>query len=99
VYNATALADDLSLGEAVTMEANITYNNSMIRAPDMTLWTNITATSAAENETVTSSIKIIPTRCQTNSTSCKYCCRGYCNASIAVYVVSAASTVVSMHGQ
>lgn len=67
-YNATEVTNDLNVNEEVVMEANITYNNSMIRAPDMLLWTNITAMSAAENETRTSSIKITPQRCTVNTT-------------------------------
>lgn len=67
-YNATAVADSLSLGEVVVLESNITYNNTMIRAPNMVLWTNITATSAAENKTFTSQKTVAPNRCTVNTT-------------------------------
>lgn len=67
-FNATAVADSLSLGEVVVMESNITFNNSMIRAPNAVLWTNITATSAAGNWTASASITVVPNRCVSNNT-------------------------------
>lgn len=69
VYNTTAVTDSLTLGEVVVMEANITYNNSMIRDPNKVVWTNISYTSVAENETVTSQITIVPVRCTDNTTA------------------------------
>lgn len=67
-YNTTAVADSLSLGEVVVLDSNITYNNTMIRAPDMVLWTNITTTSAAANKTTSAQITVMPNRCKVNTT-------------------------------
>jgi uncharacterized repeat protein (TIGR01451 family) len=67
-YDATEVTNDLNVNEEVVMEANVTYNNSMIRAPDTVFWTNITAVSVAENETKTSFIKVTPVRCTVNVT-------------------------------
>jgi hypothetical protein len=67
-YNTTAVADSLSLGEVVVLESNITYNNTMIRAPNMVLWTNITTTSAAANKTTSAQITVMPNRCTVNTT-------------------------------
>lgn len=73
-YDLTEVTNDLNVNEEVVMEANITYDNDMIKAPDMLVWTNITAMSAAENETRTSSIKITPVRCEVNTTGVLLLC-------------------------
>jgi hypothetical protein len=66
--NTSAIADSLSLGEEVVLESNITYNNTMIRAPDMVLWFNVTANSSAGVTTTSWQVTITPTRYPVNTT-------------------------------
>jgi uncharacterized repeat protein (TIGR01451 family) len=66
--NTSAIADSLSLGEEVVLESNITYNNTMIRAPNVVLWFNVTANSSAGPITKSVHVTVAPTRCTVNTT-------------------------------
>lgn len=66
--NQSALLDGLDVGEVVVLQSNITYNNSMIRAGNMSLSTNVTATGVTANVSATSAATIYPRRCANNDT-------------------------------
>lgn len=74
--NFTALSDGLDVGEVVVFSSNVTFNNTMIRAGQINISSNVSAHSVIANLTASSAKTFMPTQCTNNDTVRECACLG-----------------------